>query len=107
MSSSSVDRTRDSGTPPDQGIPETMRVMLLAILVAQLPSLSYETVCRYVRGIPFRRRLPPELGKLFTAKILTLLEKVATTQPQFFEELARDLAHKNPKATITVPRDSG
>jgi hypothetical protein len=98
MSSSSADSTRESGRPPDQGGPETMTFILLAILVAQWPKLSYEIVCRYICGIPFRRRLSREFGKLFTAKILTLLDSLANSQPQFIQELALDLVRRIPKA---------
>ena len=94
-----VDPSRESGRSPDRGTPEKMkRVDYMIILVVHLPEVSQEIVRRYVRAIPYRRRLPRELTKRFTANILALLEEIAKTQPQFFDELARDLMLRIPRS---------
>jgi RNA polymerase sigma factor (sigma-70 family) len=63
----------------------------------QPPERSHELVRRYVHAIPYRRRLPCELTKRFIHKTWKLLDEVAKTEPQFFDELASDLILRIPR----------
>jgi hypothetical protein len=49
---------------------------------------ALDIVLRYVRAIPYRRRLSREQAKLFTRKTMILLETAARDEPGLLEEMA-------------------
>lgn len=59
---------------------------------------SYKLVQRYVCAIPYRRRLSRQVAKLFVVKILEMMNKVENANPQFFDDVAKDLILRIPRS---------
>jgi RNA polymerase sigma factor (sigma-70 family) len=87
---------RSRGRSPVPGVPEENPVNL-TVFSGEPQEPAFEVVLRYVRAIPYRRHLPRALTKRFVRKTWQLLDKVAKTEPGFFEELADHLISRRPR----------